>query len=140
MSLQPSWLAVGYHRSAAPCAPVDRAPSRNLRRKLEMRLLTVLEACWAKPMRGFFAASRWLEHLSEYPAPHVLQFIPLLLSFPAAKLFDFCFERRYLLQLRHLRLLGFEEFADSLSEKQLQFTGAIGKNLSVSARNHRWRT
>jgi hypothetical protein len=109
---EPGGFVVGGYVPVAALAAVDRSPP-GMRRKLEKRLLAVLETSWAKPMRGLYAASRWLEHLSECPAPYLLQFIPLLLSFPVAKLSDFCFERRYLLQLRHLRLLGFEEFADS---------------------------
>jgi hypothetical protein len=80
---EPSRLAVGSHVSLTALAAVDRAPkASHFRGELEIRFLTVLEAGWAKPMRWFFAASRWLEHLSECPAPHLFQFITLLLSFP----------------------------------------------------------
>jgi hypothetical protein len=133
----PRGLAFGNDRRAAPRAPVDRAHARDARRKLEMRFLAILETCWAKPMRGFRAADRWLEHVSRYPTPHALQFIPLLLSFPASKLFNFCFQRRYLIQLRQLRLLGLDELAESLAEVPRHLIHLSGDQLRVALLQHR---
>src|ERR1700676_347716 len=114
--LKPLRFVFCGHNTVACLAAVDHAALNTRARRLEKRLLAVLEACWAKPMRGFFAASRWLGHVSEYTAPDCLQIIPLLLSFPISKLGVFCFERLYLLQLRHLRLLGLDKLADSIGK------------------------
>jgi hypothetical protein len=135
--LKPFWFIAGNHCRVTARASVDGVPTRNVRRKLEMRFLTVLEACWAKPMRGFCAADRWLEHVSRYPAPHLLQFIPLLLSFPVGKLANLCFEVRYLIQLRQLRLLGFNELAESLTQKPVHFSHLSGDQLRIANANHR---
>jgi hypothetical protein len=117
-NLEPCRLTFGRHMSVAALAAVDRPQAVRTYRKLEMRLLTVLEACWAKPMRWLGATDRWLVHVSECPAPQIFQFIPLLPSFPIGKLANLCFERRYLIQLRQLRLLGFNKLADSITQEQ----------------------
>jgi hypothetical protein len=49
LNLQPIRLAVGDHVYVAALATKDRAAAGHLRRKLEMRFLTLFEACWAKP-------------------------------------------------------------------------------------------
>jgi hypothetical protein len=136
-ALKPFLFAIRRHHCRTPCAPVDRPHALCAHGKLEMRFLSVLEACCAKPMRGFRAADIWLEHVSRYPAPHLLQLIPLLLSFPAGKLSNLCFEVRYLVQLRQLRLLGFNELAESLTQKPVHFSHLSGDQLRIANTNHR---
>ena len=76
---------------------------------LQDRLLSVLIAVGAKPMRWLATAHAILQGIGNRPLPGVLQFIALSLSFPVFELHNFLFQCSYALGRRRLRLLSREQ-------------------------------
>jgi hypothetical protein len=105
-SLHPRWLHAGRKFLSASLTSVEEPSAARFSHRLEKRLLSFCEACWAKPMRWFGAACLRLQHIGHSSESDWLQFIILLLSIPCFQASHFCFERAYFIGLRRLSLAG----------------------------------
>jgi hypothetical protein len=78
-------------------------------RGLEVRLLAILVAVCAKPVRWFAVLHARFHHASQSSWVDSLKLVTLLLSFPCFKISHLFFKFAYALQQRRLLLLGGED-------------------------------
>src|SRR5262249_41552533 len=86
----PPSLDLAFAKSATPVLIAVLMP-----RHLQDRLLALLVACCAKPMRWLGVACVSLQHVGKRTRKHTLEFILLLLAIPCFKASDFCFQCAY---------------------------------------------
>ena len=94
--------------------------------RLQIRLLaTGRNAVGTKIVHGLAVAHRWLQHKSDDASTNVGKLIPLLISFPIAKVSYFVFKLTYTIQQRPLRLTCSEDFFSNLSTAMLRAAASL---------------
>ena len=116
---KPSGRIIGGDVALTHATQINAASARRI--ALEIGFLTALKTIWTQPMRRFGAACVWLQHKGDASHPYSLKFVALLLSIPCFQVSNFCFERVYAANLRHMRIIGLDCAGLSASDGDLKF-------------------
>lgn len=98
--------------------------------RLEYALAPIVVAVGTKVVRRLHSAHFFLERVSKLPAPRILQYIPILLSFPVFELSNLGFQLVFVLQQRRLIVLGRQTALLGGHDYSLEFD-----NLRIDGRN-----